>query len=127
MQQAFKTMMNQSGAPQGSSPFANPAFPGGSPFPFPPMPPQGAPGPFQFSPPPAVQERREPAVTVDVSATKTETPPSSKSSDEKIEEKDEKKFGRHCFSSLVVIIISFWLLHPYLVIKLLYKTKFASP
>ncbi|KAF3337783.1 protein TIC 40 [Carex littledalei] len=93
LQQAFKTMMNQSGAPQGSSPFANPAFPGGSPFPFPPMPPQGAPGPFQFSPPPAVQERREPAVTVDVSATKTETPPSSKSSDEKIEEKDEKKFA----------------------------------
>lgn len=88
-------MMNQAGAPQGSSPFTNPAFPGGAPFPFPPMPPQGTPGPF--SPSAAVQERTEPTVTVDVSATKVEAPPSSKSSDGKIEEKDQKKFGRHCF------------------------------
>jgi hypothetical protein len=98
MQQAFKTMMNQAGAPQGSSLFTNPAFPGGAPFPFPSMPPQGTPGPSNFSPPPAVQERTEPAVTVDISATKVETSPSSKSSDGNVDEKDQTRFCRCCYS-----------------------------
>jgi hypothetical protein len=103
MQQALKTMMNQAGGPQGSSPFTNPAFPGGIPFPFPPGFPQGTPGPSNFSPPPAVQERTEPAVTVDVSATKVEASPSSKSSDGDIDEKNRKRFCRCCYSFLCSI------------------------
>ncbi|XP_021296264.1 protein TIC 40, chloroplastic [Herrania umbratica] len=67
MQQAFKTMMGQMNTQNNQ--FSNVAFPSGSPFPFPAPP---SPGPVT-SPSPSSQ----PAVTVDVPATKVEAAPAA--------------------------------------------------
>ncbi|XWS75589.1 hypothetical protein CRYUN_Cryun01aG0103600 [Craigia yunnanensis] len=84
MQQAFKTMMGQTNTQNNQ--FGNAAFPSGSPFPFPVPPSTGpatSPGsPFPFpvppSPGPATSpspSSSQPAVTVDVPATKVEAAP----------------------------------------------------
>ncbi|EOA20659.1 hypothetical protein CARUB_v10000974mg [Capsella rubella] len=70
MQTAMKTMMNQMNTQ--NSQFNNPGFPSGSPFPFP-FPPQPSPAssPFQSQSPSS-------GATVDVMASKVDTPPSTK-------------------------------------------------
>ncbi|XVF71394.1 hypothetical protein PTKIN_Ptkin12aG0034000 [Pterospermum kingtungense] len=69
MQQAFKTMMGQMNTQNNQ--FGNAAFPSGSPFPFPVPPSPPSPGPAT-SPSPSSSQ---PAVTVDVPATKVEAAP----------------------------------------------------
>ncbi|VVB14767.1 unnamed protein product [Arabis nemorensis] len=70
MQTAMKTMMNQMNTQ--NSQFNNPGFPAGSPFPFP-FPPQTSPtsSPFQ-------SQSQSSGATVDVTATKVDTPPLTK-------------------------------------------------
>uniref|UniRef100_A0A7N0U740 Protein TIC 40, chloroplastic n=1 Tax=Kalanchoe fedtschenkoi TaxID=63787 RepID=A0A7N0U740_KALFE len=90
MQQAFKTMMGQMD-PQNKQ-FGQTPFPAGSPFPFPPP---------QVSPPPPVSPSTgtyrpaasQPAVTLDVSATKVEVAPPADVTDETEEVKETSKFA----------------------------------
>uniref|UniRef100_M4E474 STI1 domain-containing protein n=1 Tax=Brassica campestris TaxID=3711 RepID=M4E474_BRACM len=74
MQTAMKTMMNQMNTQ--NSQFNNPGFPtgpgSGSPFPFP-FPPQTTPTPSPFQ-----SQSQSSSATVDVTATKVDTPPSTK-------------------------------------------------
>ncbi|KAJ4912182.1 hypothetical protein Rs2_06803 [Raphanus sativus] len=74
MQTAMKTMMNQMNTQ--NSQFNNPGFPSGpgsgSPFPFP-FPPQTSPTPSPFQ-----SQSQSSSATVDVTATKVDTPPSTK-------------------------------------------------
>uniref|UniRef100_A0A5B7BT19 Protein TIC 40, chloroplastic n=1 Tax=Davidia involucrata TaxID=16924 RepID=A0A5B7BT19_DAVIN len=82
MQQAFKTLMGQMDSQNNQ--FSNAAFSPGSPFPFP-MPP--ASGSSTSASPVASQ----PVVTVDVAATKVETPPAMDVKDDtELEEKPKK-------------------------------------
>lgn len=71
MQQAFKTLMGQMSSENNQ--FSNAAFSPGSPFPFPTS---SASASSASSPPPLTPQ---PVVTVDVSATKVESPPATKS------------------------------------------------
>lgn len=129
MQTAMKTMMNQMNTQ--NSQFNNPGFPtgsgSGSPFPFP-FPPQTSPtsSPFQ-------SQSQYSGATVDVTATKVDTPPSTKPQpapvkdievdkpsvvlEENKAKKEEKNYGRF-FSvseinlfSFVSSILSFFLSH----------------
>lgn len=100
MQQALKTMMGQMNGQ--NSQFSNTAFsPGpGSPFPFP-FPPPPVSGPASSSPPPpTASSSSTPSasfasqpVTVDVSATKVEEPPTVNVKNDKEAEKEPKKNG----------------------------------
>ncbi|KAL9686100.1 hypothetical protein QQ045_023555 [Rhodiola kirilowii] len=84
MQQAFKSMMGQMD-PQ-NKPFGQAPFPAGSPFPFPTPP----------VPPPAGMYHpvsSQPAVTVDVSASKVEVAPSSDVTEANKEERETNKFA----------------------------------
>lgn len=105
MQTAMKTMMNQMNTQ--SSQFNNPGFPSGSPFPFP-FPPQTSPSSSPFQ-----SQSQSSGATVDVTATKVDTPPSSRPQpthvkdievdkpsvvlEESKAKKEEKNYGRFFF------------------------------
>jgi len=113
MQTAMKTMMNQMNTQ--NSQFNNPGFPtgagagSGSPFPFP-FPPQTSPtsSPFQ-------SQSQSSSATVDVTATKVDTPPSTKPQPPALEvdkpsvvleenkpKKEEKNYGSFFSVSLLL-------------------------
>ncbi|KAG1331185.1 protein TIC 40, chloroplastic [Cocos nucifera] len=84
MQQAFNTMMNQTGQ------FNDAAFSPGSPFPFPATPPSA---PTSSSPAPAVHDSSQPVAMVDVPSTKVEATPPTEIGNETETEKERKKYA----------------------------------
>lgn len=113
MQQAFKTLMGQMDSQNNQ--FNTTAFSPGSPFPFP-MPPPSGPstshsGPTTSPSGPTTSPSTVAAqsmVTVDVPATKVETPPATDVKDDIEKKNEQNKYGikRSLFTNIIVC----WLL-----------------
>ncbi|XP_073115737.1 protein TIC 40, chloroplastic isoform X2 [Elaeis guineensis] len=84
MQQAFNTVMNQTGQ------FNDAAFSPGSPFPFPAAPPSA---PNSSSPAPAAHVSSQPVAIADVPSTKVEATPPTEIGNETETEKEPKKYA----------------------------------
>ena len=104
MQQAFKTMMGQMDSQ--NNPFNTTGFSPGSPFPFPVPPPSG---PSTSPSGPTTTVAAQSVVTVDVPATKVETPPATDVKNE-IEKKNEQKtYGIKNLTLLTSLSVVFYL------------------